>query len=333
MSDGYAPLIWSYTSYYSGNIDTRAVIYSAMEDFTSKMIVVPIIVLFSLFQQGLKISPLAIALAGIVWLTGSAITSGLRTAILVRSTNRYGTDFFIYLGFIYEAAIVIGHIVFIQILAPFMLHDIPEGPAKSTIDGVAQKAGYYPRHVVYFEPNAEGRPDADPNAYHAGLLGASMIVVAESLLKIVGPTDIGAVVAHELGHWSYSHSSFSFATNALANACFMLTSMWSYGNREIYDIFSFNQNDPPHPIIGVLLSSKYFFPILGGFLTGFRGSLSYFCEFAADGFAVKMGLGTELRRSLINLTSRIKMFPGVDPWYAAWFRGHPSLVLRIEKLS
>uniref|UniRef100_A0A0K8SPS5 Peptidase M48 domain-containing protein n=1 Tax=Lygus hesperus TaxID=30085 RepID=A0A0K8SPS5_LYGHE len=299
---------------------------------TSKIIVVPIIILLSLFHEGIKVNPLGTVIAGVLWLVGSAVTTALRTAFLIKAINWYGPEVFLNLALLYEIILIAGYMVFIQVLAPVMLQSLPEGPAKATIADITSKAGYSSRHEVYFQPQVEGRA-SNPDAYHVGMFGTSMIVISESLMKLVDPADIGAVVAHEMGHWYHSHSAYTFTASILINCAFTEMATWSYGNEIAYKIFNFDMTDPPHPIIATILVTKYFFPIFDGFMSGLFGTMRYFCEFTADGLAVKMGLGTELRRSLLALCSKIKMFPGADSWYAAWFRAHPSMVLRIERLS
>ncbi|KAF6213655.1 hypothetical protein GE061_011377 [Apolygus lucorum] len=278
-------------------------------------------------------NPLGTVIAGVLWVVGSAVTTALRTAFLIKATNWYGPGIFLNIALLYEILLIVGYVVFIQVLAPLMLHSLPEGPAKATINDIASKAGYSLRHDVYLQPQVDGRSDTNPNAYHIGMFGTSMIVISESLMKLVGPADIGAVVAHEIGHWYHNHSAYTFTASVLINSTFTEMATWSYGNEVAYKVFNFDMTDPPHPIVATLLVTKYFFPIFDGFMTGLFGIMRYYCEFTADGFAVRMGLGTELRRSLVALCSKIEMFPGADSWYAAWFRAHPSIVLRIQKLS
>lgn len=53
----------------------------------------------------------------------------------------------------------------------------------------------------------------------------------------------------------------------------------------------------------------------------------------ADGFAVKLGLGTELRAALLKLEEKNKSTMNVDPLYSAYHYSHPPLEERLKAID
>lgn len=141
MSGGTSTELWRNTAELSHNNELRAILWATIDDILSKFIVVPLVIVLSIFNKGVKHSPLAVAVAGVAWLMASAIVTAIRTLILIKATNRYGSRFFIYLSVISETIIILGHVVFIQCFAPLLMSKLPDGPSKSNIDDVATKAG------------------------------------------------------------------------------------------------------------------------------------------------------------------------------------------------
>lgn len=91
-------------------------------------------------------------------------------------------------------------------------------------------------------------------------------------------------------------------------------------------------SDPPHPVIGVLISWRYVTPIVESCLLGISRVATYFCEYDADDFAVKLGLGLGLKNALLALVGSLKSYPLEDSWYAAWFGGHPDVLDRVYRI-
>ena len=56
-------------------------------------------------------------------------------------------------------------------------------------------------------------------------------------------------------------------------------------------------------------------------------------EFAADRYAVKLGMGEALGRGLVKISTENlgNMVP--DPWYSMYHFSHPSLVERLRELK
>jgi STE24 endopeptidase len=56
-------------------------------------------------------------------------------------------------------------------------------------------------------------------------------------------------------------------------------------------------------------------------------------EFQADGFAISLGHGKELRQALLKLEETNKASMNVDPWYSAYHYSHPPLEEHLEAID
>ena len=56
-------------------------------------------------------------------------------------------------------------------------------------------------------------------------------------------------------------------------------------------------------------------------------------ECQADGFAISLGHGKELRQALMKLEETNKASMNVDPWYSAYHYSHPPLEERLEAID
>jgi STE24 endopeptidase len=138
-----------------------------------------------------------------------------------------------------------------------------------------------------------------------------------------------AVIAHELGHWKLSHTTYSF----LAMQVLTLLQFGGYTFvRNSSDLFrSFGFTSKP-VLIGLILFQHTIMPLQH--LVSFCLNLvSRAFEFQADAFARKLGYAVPLRAGLIKLQEENLSAMNTDPWYSAYHYSHPPLVERLQALD
>jgi STE24 endopeptidase len=137
------------------------------------------------------------------------------------------------------------------------------------------------------------------------------------------------VIAHELGHWKLSHTTYSF----LAMQVLTLLQFGGYTFvRNSSDLFrSFGFTSKP-VLIGLILFQHTIMPLQH--LVSFCLNLvSRAFEFQADAFARKLGYAVPLRAGLIKLQEENLSAMNTDPWYSAYHYSHPPLVERLQALD
>lgn len=75
------------------------------------------------------------------------------------------------------------------------------------VQALAATVGF-PLRRVYVSDNS--KRSAHSNAYFYGFPWQMQVVVQDTLLHKASADEITAVIAHELGHWKYQHSSKLF---------------------------------------------------------------------------------------------------------------------------
>lgn len=187
------------------------------------------------------------------------------------------------------------------------------------------------------------------NAFFYGTLCLKRIVIFDTLLQNRGLNDpsqlppaernkglpdplVVAVVAHELGHWHYSHfckTLIAFKLHILLTLLFFCLTM-KHG--PIYEAVGFEKGlTPIIPgfiiIFGFLLTP--YFTISNVLML----SMTRYFEYQADKFAFKCGYSAELRQALVKLYADNLSFPISDELYSMWNHTHPTMLHRLKRLQ
>lgn len=161
------------------------------------------------------------------------------------------------------------------------------------------------------------------NAFMYGFWKNKRIVLFDTLIK--QPHDeIVAIMAHELGHWRYSHMIKVFAISAIQLLAYLAIFKHVISVKQAYYSFGFKTlnvctgmfifslllrpvrtNEPLSTIFLAQISM-----VIGILMT----LLSRYHEFQADRFALDLGHGPNLQKALISLGIENKSAYNIDPW-------------------
>ncbi|KAI9834838.1 MAG: hypothetical protein M1819_002746 [Sarea resinae] len=243
--------------------------------------------------------------------------------------KKTGNSFFFYLW-----AFGIGVQVFAITIYPIAilplfnkLSPLEEGPLKTGVEGLARKL-QFPLKELYVIDGS--KRSAHSNAYFYGLPWKKHIVIYDTLIEKSDTDEVVAVLSHELGHWSLSHTTKLFGISQFH--MFYIFALFSVfvNNRSLYQSFGFHQEFPI--IIGFILFSDALAP-MDTVVKLLMNILSRRYEFQADEFAVKLGYSTELARSLIKLQIQNLSTMDADWMYASYHFSHPILPERLGALG
>lgn len=179
-----------------------------------------------------------------------------------------------------------------------------------------------------FETDGSKR-SSHSNAFLFGFWKNKRIVLFDTLLK-APHAEIVAVMAHEIGHWKFSHFLKGVANAAVHAFLVLYICKLVIFQPEVYTAFGF----PPQagPGIGFFLCGLIVTPLhtlFGGWTTW----LTRRHEYHADRLAAELGYSNELKSALIRLFQDNKGLEDPDPWYAWWNLDHPTVVERVKALN
>ena len=240
-----------------------------------------------------------------------------------------GTKFFYYLWLFSIVVQMFAITVYPIFILPLFnkLSPLEAGDLKTGVEALAKRLNF-PLSALYVIDGS--KRSAHSNAYFYGLPWKKQIVIYDTLIEKSETQEVVAVLAHELGHWSLSHTTKLFG---IAQAhMFYIFALFSVfiNNKSLYESFGFYQEQPI--MVGFILFSDAMGP-MDTVLKLLMNILSRKFEFEADAFAKKLGYTTELAKSLIKLQVQNLSTMDADWLYASYHYSHPILPERLGALG
>ena len=171
------------------------------------------------------------------------------------------------------------------------------------------------------------------NAYFTGLGKTKRIVFFDTLISRHSPSEIEAVLAHELGHFKRKHitkmiiGQFALTLVILALMGWVIDKPWFYAG------LGFPLDGAaPH----VAISLALFFlalPVFTFWLTPLGSLISRKHEFEADAYAAQQTQASDLITALVKLYRDNASTLTPDPLHSAVYDSHPPAAIRIAHLK
>ena len=170
---------------------------------------------------------------------------------------------------------------------------------------------------------------AHSNAYFTGFHKSKRIVFFDTLLTMLTPNEIEAVLAHEIGHYKKNHILRSMLMSLVFSfLAFYLMYNITLINSLFYEL-KINPNSPGQLIIFFSLMV----PSILFFLNPFFSSLSRKNEFEADNYAKDFSNKDDLISSLKKLYKENLTILKTSPLYSSIYNSHPTVFERINNLK
>jgi STE24 endopeptidase len=169
------------------------------------------------------------------------------------------------------------------------------------------------------------------NAYFTGFGNTKRIVFFDTLLARLSPSEIEAVLAHELGHFKRKHiykmmaGQFALTFLILAAMGWVIDKPWFYEGLGV-----------PVATPTVAVSFTLFFLVLSVFtfwLTPLMSLISRKHEFEADAYAAAQTAASDLITALVKLYRDNASTLTPDPVHSAVYDSHPPAAIRIAHLK
>ena len=167
------------------------------------------------------------------------------------------------------------------------------------------------------------------NAYFTGFGAAKRIVLFDTLLTRLAPSEIEAVLAHELGHFRRHHVwkrvAILFAMS--------LAMLWVLGGLIGEAWFYQGLNVQAQGTAMALVLFFLVVPVFTFFLQPLTSLYSRKHEFEADAYAAEHAQSGDLVRALVKLYQDNAATLTPDPLHSAFYDSHPPAATRIARLQ
>ncbi len=197
---------------------------------------------------------------------------------------------------------------------------------RERIEGLLARCGFATQGVFVMDGS---RRSSHGNAYFTGLGAAKRIVFFDTLLKQLSPTQVEAVLAHELGHYRLKHVAkrISLLAALSLGLLYLLAQLkaapWFY-----QDLGVMAQSDAAALALFLLISPVFLFPI-----TPLMSLYSRKHEFEADAYAARQADAGQLVSALVKLYRDNATTLTPDPIYSLFYDSHPKAAERIGRLQ
>ncbi|MGB1310296.1 MAG: M48 family metallopeptidase [Leucothrix sp.] len=241
--------------------------------------------------------------------------------------NTAGSLWWLYAWLAITAFSIIMMWAYPKFIAPIFNKFTPleEGEVLSRITTLLERNGFNSQGVFMMDGS---RRSSHGNAYFTGFGKTKRIVFFDTLLKQLTPTQIEAVLAHELGHFKHKHVlkgmlvSMTMTLIGFAVLAYLMQQSWFYTQLGVE-----NQTTYMALLLFMLVS-----PVFTFFIGPIMSWWSRKHEFEADAFAAKESSAEELISALVGLYKKNAGTLTPDPMYSAFYDSHPPASIRIAHL-
>jgi STE24 endopeptidase len=196
---------------------------------------------------------------------------------------------------------------------------------KARIEALLAKCGFKSKGLYVMDGS---KRSSHGNAYFTGFGAAKRIVFFDTLLARLGPAEVEAVLAHELGHFKHRHVwkrvawLFAASLGFLALLGYLIDQPWFYEGLGV---------ERRSTALALLLFVMVV-PVFTFLLHPIGSLYSRRHEYEADAYAVAHSNGQDLAHALVKLYEDNAATLTPDPVHSAFYDSHPPAALRIARL-
>jgi STE24 endopeptidase len=204
-----------------------------------------------------------------------------------------------------------------------------EGELKTKIEELAASVNF-PLKGIYVMDGS--KRSAHSNAYLTGFLGLKRIVLYDTIEKQMSTEEIVAVLAHEIGHWKYSHIMKTITIEQVYQFI-----MWYMVGKFIYSPIAYTSmgftDEKVRPVMVGLMTFMILYTPVSKLLGFARNWLSRYHEYQADKYAVVEHEKHELAPALVAIHRENLSDMDPDPLFSTMKYDHPTLIERLKALE
>ncbi len=203
---------------------------------------------------------------------------------------------------------------------------LEEGEVLDRLTSLLKRTGFNSDGVFIMDGSTRS---SHGNAYFTGFGKTKRIVFFDTLLKHLSPTQVEAVLAHELGHFKRKHVFKGMIASITMTFIGFAVLAWLMKQAWFYTAFGISESSTYMALIIFMLVSPAFTFFIGPMMA--RWSRKH--EFEADEFAAQQSDAGELITALVSLYKKNAGTLTPDPLYSAFYDSHPPASIRIAHLK
>ncbi len=246
--------------------------------------------------------------------------------------ERAGNLWWLYAWFFWVAFNLIILTVYPVWIAPLFNKFVPldDAQLKQRIERLLERCGFKAQGLMVMDGS---RRSSHGNAYFTGFGKSKRIVFFDTLLARLLPSEIEAVLAHELGHFKLRHVIKRIAWIFTASLAFLWLLAQLMSQTWFYTGLNVNMNaETQSTAIALVL----FFMVIPQFTFLLHPLTSFYSrkhEFEADHYAAQHASVADLISALVKLYKDNAATLTPDPLHSMFYDSHPPATLRIARLQ
>jgi STE24 endopeptidase len=251
--------------------------------------------------------------------------------VVLTLMDRTGALWWLYAWLVFSGFQLLMMVLYPTVIAPLFNKFTPlaDDSLKSRIEGLMARVGFASKGLFVMDGS---KRSAHGNAYFSGFGANKRIVFFDTLLERLAPSEIEAVLAHELGHFKLKHIvkriavAFALSLVFLAVLGWLKNQVWFYTGLGVLPLLGQN-NDAMALLLFMLVLPVFTFPFAP--LTSITSRKH---EFEADAFAASHSDARELVSALVKMYEDNASTLTPDPLHSAFYDSHPPASIRIRHL-
>lgn len=213
-------------------------------------------------------------------------------------------------------------------IAPLFNKFVPlsEAALRDRIEKLLRRTGFHSDGIFVMDGS---KRSGHGNAYFTGLGKHKRIVFFDTLLNDMQPTEVEAVLAHELGHYAHKHVLKQMIVTFILSLLILAVLGWLMPQAAFY--LGLGVHESSHAM--ALLLFMLVLPVFTFPFSPLSSILSRKNEFEADRFAAKYANANDLIQALTKLYRTNAASLVNDIWYSRFYDSHPGARERIAALE
>lgn len=222
-------------------------------------------------------------------------------------------------------------VLFPTVIAPLFnkFKPLEDEALKTRVTALMQRCGFAAKGLFVMDGS---KRSAHANAYFTGFGAAKRVVFYDTLLKQLSPSEVDAVLAHELGHFKHKHIikriflMFAMSLVGFALLGWLSAQLWFYTGLGVRPNMT-GGNDAL-----ALLLFMMVVPLFSFFVSPVLAQFSRKHEFEADAYAISQTDGKDLQSALLKLYQDNASTLTPDPVYVKFYYSHPPASERLGRM-
>ncbi len=251
--------------------------------------------------------------------------------VVLTLMDRTGALWWLYAWLVWSGFQLLMMVLYPTVIAPLFNKFTPlaDDKLKDRIEGLMARVGFASKGLFVMDGS---KRSAHGNAYFSGFGANKRIVFFDTLLSRLAPSEIEAVLAHELGHFKLKHIIkriavlFALSLAFLALLGWLKTQVWFYTGLGVIPLLG-QANDAMALLLFSLALPVFTFPF-----SPLTSITSRKHEFEADAFAASHSDARDLVSALVKMYEDNASTLTPDPIHSAFYDSHPPASVRIRQL-